>query len=261
MPTLLEVQSAIRASLVGRDDAAAAALLAERHGPERLAIYRNTFVTGATKALALSYPAVERLVGDEFFAGAAQIFIASNPPRAAWLDLYGADFPAFLAVFPPAAGLVYLPDVARLEWAVSRALHAADRAPLALAGLAQLAPADRGRVRLEPHPSISLLRANAPADVIWRAVLERDDATLAGLDLAGAPFHLLVERQSTGVEVTRLDPQAWAFASALCAGRPLEAALDAAAGIDATALLAAHLAAGRFVGFSLATEGVSADAE
>jgi hypothetical protein len=250
VPTLHEVQNAMRKTLVDRDDGDASAMLAEHVPADRLDIYRNTFVMGATNALRLSYPAVHRLVGEDFFGGAAAIFIAGNPPRAANLDHYGAELPAFLEHFPPAAGLAYLPDVARLEWAVSRAVHAADGAPLALSELAALAPGDYGNVRFVPHPSIALLRVSYPVDLIWRAVLDRDAAALATLDLQSAPMQLLVQRLPGGVEVMRLDQAEWQFAAALCAGQPLQAALDAVPGLDATAQIARHLAAGRFVGFS-----------
>ena len=123
MPTLLELQRAMRASLVDRNDGSAAAMLAENVPADRLDIYRNTFVTGVTKALRLSYPAIHRLVGNDFFEGAAGVFIARHPPCAAYLDEYGADFPQFLRGFQPAAALEYLADVARLEWAVNRAIH------------------------------------------------------------------------------------------------------------------------------------------
>src|SRR5258708_34488893 len=93
VPTLLELQHAMRSSLVERDDGAAAAMLAEHVGADRLNIYRNTFVMGVTKALLLSYPAVVRLVGADFFEGAAGLFIAQHPPNAAYLDAYGAEFP------------------------------------------------------------------------------------------------------------------------------------------------------------------------
>jgi hypothetical protein len=250
VPTLREVQNAMRKSLVDRDDGDASAMLAEHVPAERLDIYRNTFVMGATNALRLSYPAVHRLVGEDFFAGAAAIFIAGNPPQAANLDYYGAELPAFLEHFPPAAGLAYLPDVARLEWAVSRAIHAADRAPLVLSELAALAPREYGNVRFVPHSSIGLLRVSYPADTIWRAVLDGDPAALAALDLQSAPIQLLVQRLPTGVEVMRLDQAEWQFAAALCAGEPLQAALDTVPGLDATDQIARHLAAGRFVGFT-----------
>src|SRR5712692_624681 len=96
VPTLLEVQRAMRASLVDRNAGPAAAMLAENVGADRLSIYRNTFVIGVTKALRLSYPAVHRLVGAEFFEGTAGLFLAQQPPRTAYLDQYGADFPEFL---------------------------------------------------------------------------------------------------------------------------------------------------------------------
>ncbi len=252
MPTLLEVQRAMRASLVDRDDGAAAAMLAEHVGADRLNIYRNTFITTATKALRLSFPVVHRLVGADFFDGAADLFVARHPPRVAYLDEYGAKFPEFLRTFRPAAALVYLADVARLEWAVSRAIHARDVEPLALARLGALSPEDQIRVCFVPHPSLALIRIDYPADVIWRGVLDGDDAALVAVDLDAGPIRLLVERRAAGIEVSRLDDCAWRFATALCDGRPLDAVLAAADGADADALLAEHLAAGRFIDFRLA---------
>jgi hypothetical protein len=252
VPTLLEVQNALRKSLLDRQDGEAAAMLAGHVPPDRLDIYRNTFLTGVSKALRLSYPAVHRLVGDDFFAAAADIFIARHPPRTAYLDQYGAEFPEFLDQFPPAATLTYLADVARLEWVVSQAIHAPDQEALTLTQLAALTPQDQSRVCFAPHPSLGLLRASYPVDIIWRAVLARDDAALAALDLDASPVHLLVQRLPTGVEVIRLDDREFRFAAALCAGHPLQEALDEAIGVDAAALLAGHLAAQRFVGFTLA---------
>jgi hypothetical protein len=251
----------MRASLVGGDDRAAAAMLAHDVGADRFNIYRNTFVTGVTKALRLTFPAVHRLVGADFFDGAAARFIAQDPPHAAYLDEYGAEFPEFLRSFEPAATLVYLGDVARLEWAVSRALHAPDVEPLDLNRLAALAPQDQVRVCLVPHPSVGLLCADYPVDAIWPGVLDGDDAALAAVALDTGAVRLLVERRATGVEVSRIDEAAWCFASALFDGWSVEEAVAAAAGASADALLAEHLAAGRFVDFRLAPTRLTAPLE
>lgn len=254
MPSLREVQHAIRKSLVERDDALAVnwivadGLAAER----RLSVYRNTFASNLANALRLSFPAVHRLVGAEFFEGAAQIFAHECPPHSAYLDEYGSEFPDFLARFAPAASLAYLADVARLEWAVNRALHAPDVEPLDIAQLAQLAPSDHDRIRFVPHPSVSAVRADYPVDAIWRAVLAQDDAALAAIDLAAGPVWLIVQRLVSSVDVTRIDEPAWRFAAELFAGQPLGLALAAAQGINAPTLLAQHIAAGRFVAFALA---------
>jgi hypothetical protein len=245
----------MRTSMVDRDDGAAVALLADGVPADRLDIYRNTFVAGVIRALRLSFPAVARLVGTDFFDGAAGLFMAQHPPHEAWLDAYGSDFPEFLRDFPPAASLPYLADVARLEWAVSRALHAPDTAPLDLARLQALQPEDQALVCFAVHPSVSLLCADYPADAIWRGVLDGDDDALAVVDLASGPVHLLAERGADGVEVSRLDAAAWRFAAALCAGRPLAEIFAAcpqpADGQAHELMLARHLAAGRFADFHL----------
>jgi len=251
MPSLLEVQSAMRARLLDDANPVAAALLAEAlTRADRLSIYRNTSRIALANTLRLNYPAVQRLVGEDFFAAAADIFITREPPRMAWLDFYGAAFPEFLERFKPAASLPYLPDVARLERAVSRALHAADAKALAPVELADLPQIAQGSVSFVLHPSVGLLSSNYPVDAIWRAVVARNDAALAAIDLDSGSVSLLVECTAGTVEVTRLDERCWRFAEALFAGWPLPDALERADSDEAPAWLAAHIAAGRFVGIA-----------
>ena len=246
---LLEVQHAMRESLLNhQDDNLRAHIVADGLAPaERLDIYRNTLASVLTTALRLSYPAVQRLVGDDFFEGAAQIFISGEPPRSACLDDYGAGFASFLAGFKPAQSLDYLPDVARLEWAVNRALHAVEAAPLSPAHLANLAHSEATELSFVPLPSISLIRSDYPVDSIWRAVLDQDDAALQAIDLRSGTVWLLVERIETGISVQRMNEAPWRFTSALCGGRPLCAVLDGTEDFEPSALLADHLSKGRFV--------------
>ncbi|HTP38428.1 MAG TPA: DNA-binding domain-containing protein [Steroidobacteraceae bacterium] len=241
MPTLLETQRELQGLLLGDEP-----LPTQPHWLQRLSIYRNTCFSTLVSALRLSFPAVQRLVGDEFFEGAARQFIAAQPPTSAYLNEYGARFPAFLRGFAPAAGLPYLGDVAELEWAVNRALHAEDAAGIGLAQLTGLGEAALPHLRFVPHPALTLLQLATPADVIWNAVLNADDAALAALTLTGDAVLLLVERDTTGVQVRRLQPEAWQFTRLLCEGAPLHAALAGDA-VTLQALLADHLVRGRFV--------------
>lgn len=251
MPSLREIQHAVRRSLLQEADVHADAHIAGAGlAPEqRLNIYRNTMLGTLVNALRLSFPAVHALVGADFFAGAAQVFVREQPARSADLNAYGAEFADFLQRFEPAATLAYLPDVARLEWAVNRALHAADAQPLDPSALAALAPADHDRVCFVAHPSISLLRSRYPVDAIWSAVLEHDDAAMAAIDLGDGPAHLLVQRLDERVDVARLDDGAWRVAAALLGGQPLRDALAATQMPDGAALLAEHLVAGHCIAF------------
>ncbi|MGH8260448.1 MAG: HvfC/BufC family peptide modification chaperone [Steroidobacteraceae bacterium] len=242
--SLLETQRALRAALVAGSDAPL--------DPLCVAVYRNTFRQTLVRALSLAFPAVERLVGAAFFEAAALGFIEHDLPASACLNDYGGEFPDFLGGFAPAATLPYLPDVARLEWAVDVALHAPDAAALDLARLAGLAHDRLERVRLIAHPALTLLALPCPADEIWNAVIHRDEAAMGAIDLASGPAHLLIERGSAGVQVQRLSPVAWAFTRGLVTGASLAEALSAAA--PAThpmlyAVLTDHLASGRFIDF------------
>lgn len=261
MPTLLDLQRVMRASIVQHDASAMVEALAVGVEPGRLDIYRNTIFSGLTRALRLAFPAVERLVGDDFFAGAAAAFIREHLPGAAYLDHYGGEFPDFLSGFPPAASLPYLGDVAKLEWAVNRALHAPDKIPLDLSQLMGLSLEDQQRGSFRVHPSVGLLRSDFPVDEIWRAVLDADDQALAKLDLATEPNFLLVERGVSDVAVTRLQGPAWQFLDALCRGESLPSAIDCATDVDAPSLLAEHLASGRFIAFLLDANGAVAPPE
>jgi hypothetical protein len=263
MPALLEFQRAMQRAIMGAGEANAirAWIGEDEESAWRLAVYRDTARATLGNALALTYPAVRRLVGAEFFDAAAQAFIDAQLPRSGCLNDYGAGYPAFIAAFAAehasAAGLSYLADVATLEWAVNQALHAPDQPALDLARLAGLDEAAMATLRLIPHPSISLLFLEFPADLIWRAVLDQDDAAMAAIDLDGGPVCLLVERAEQPVRVQRLDETAARFTQRLFAGQPLHAALEPqAVGAQHVALaqqaLAEHLTRGRIVEFQLA---------
>jgi hypothetical protein len=250
---LPELQRALRDSLMGLP---APALLESIEtgvlsAEERLSIYRNTIAATLLKALRLNFPAVEKLVGAEFFAQCAAGYIERQPARSAYLNNYGAEFAAWLAADARAATLPYLADVARLEWAVSRALVAETPARPDLAELAGVAAAQHAQLRFIAHPSVTLLALERPADAIWQAVLAGDAGALATLDPTGPRVHLLIERLGADLSVRRLAVAEWEFAHALCGGMPLAAALAANPELDLQGQLALHLAEGRLCAWHL----------
>ncbi len=247
-PTLLELQKGFCEALLRPDAGAHTSLLGDGLVmEERLDIYRNTVMTVLVRALRLSYPAVNYLVGPEFFEGAARLFISESPPQTAYLDDYGEGFPAFLERFPQAASLVYLPDVARLDWLVNTVLHAPNADPLALSSLTTLDEAALGRMRFEPHPAVRLLHSDYPIDAIWHAVVERDDSAMASIDVTRGPVWLLISRSPAGVELAGLSKPQWDLTAALFAGHPLQMALAEVACPEPHVLLARYLARGCFI--------------
>ena len=226
MPALRDYQRAIAAALLSGDMAAAAAMIGGNAPPaDRLRIHRNTMLTALANALALTYPAVEALVGAEFFAQAARTYIQAAPPQAALLSLYGGGLADFLAEFEPVRALPYLPDVARLEWAVEYAAHAP------VEGCPQ-AEIDLGDTRLAILPSLNLLETSYPAEAIWRAALDGDGDGLSRIAVTPAGMLLAVWRADDGAAVSALGLAAGAFVTELLAGGDAETAINAAALAD-----------------------------
>src|SRR5437867_400753 len=179
MPTLRELQAGFRDVMLGAKATPVLDTIATDGLPvaARLAIYRHHVSTTLTDLLRATFPVVCRLVDERFFGYAADRFIAAFPPTSPCLHEYGERFPAFLASFAPCRDLVYLPDVARLEWAMRCAEHA-DRA--------------------------TLLESPWPIDRIWRANQpDADPAMTVDLDAGGA--RLEVRRQDDDVVFRVLD--------------------------------------------------------
>jgi hypothetical protein len=228
MLALRDYQRAIAAALLSGDTGAAAVMIDGRRPPlDRLRIHRHTMLTALANALALTYPAIEALVGAEFFAQAARIFIQAEPPRAALLSLYGDAFPDFLARHEPVRKLPYLADVARLEWTVECAAHGSVDG-----GAPPGADIDLGGTRLTFVPSLTLLRTVYPAEAIWRAVLEQNGDALSRIDTAPAPAAVAVWRGGDGAAVMSVGAGSAVFIEDLLAGGTAESAINAAAAAD-----------------------------
>jgi hypothetical protein len=225
---------------------------------KRFAVYRNNVVVGLVDALADSYPVVQALVGEEFFRAMAGVFVRQAPPRSPVLAWYGAGFAGFVEVFPPAAGLPYLPDVARLEWLRVEAWHAADADALPLDELAALLADDERlpATRFAWHPAARVMASAHPIASLWAAHQSDDPAAaLADIDMTRAEAALLV-RPELEVEIIPLAADAADFIRRLQSGASLGTAAASSAGLDLPATLGLLIRSGALVDI-LATENAS----
>ena len=205
----------------------------------RYAVYRNNVMASLAGALKRRYPVVERLVGNEFFAAMAREFVKLQPPRSPLLMHYGDEFAAFIAAFEPARELPYLPDVARLEAARTRAYHAEDATPLGANRFAALDADALGDIRVELHPSAAILRSAFPVVTIW--AMNSGERDLGPIDEWRGEDALVV-RPHLEVEIRSLPPGGAAFLLALAEGLPLRDAIGAGLSDHAAFDLAGNLA-------------------
>jgi Putative DNA-binding domain len=257
MLALHDLQRSIGRSVLGQldrrptstdDPDAAGAMLAEGM-TERLWIYRHHYETSLVEALKAIYPAICRLVDERFFEYAAHEYVRANPPRRPCLHEYGEGFPQFLAGFPPCRKLVYLADVARLEWRINAALHAPAEPPLAPGAFRGIGPEEFPRLVFHLLPSAGYLESAWPVDRIW---LGEEEV----VDLGEGGCRLEIRQRGEEVVFARLDEPQFTLRRALAAGHRMENALATALATDPLFDLALALRQlleeGLVTGFSLA---------
>ena len=216
------------------------------------AVYRNTVMKACIDALAANFPAVQRLVGEDWFRAAAALHVADDPPRDGRLLVYGAGFPDFLARFEPAASLPYLPGVARLDALWREAHAAADAAVLAPDALAGLPPEALGALRLQPHPASRWACFDAdPVFAIWQ---RNREATEVDAPLEWRGDGGLLTRPTDAVQAEPLCHGGCALLDACAGGATLGEAAEGALAVrpdtDLADVLAQLLRAGVFLPLS-----------
>jgi hypothetical protein len=219
------------------------------------AVYRNTVMKGCVDALQANFPAVTRLVGEEWLRAAGARFARAHLPHAPSLIDYGAEFPDFLAEFAPAAELPYLASVARLDRFWTEAHIAADAGRLPAADVAGLDSDRFARSVLMPHPSARWRWfPDLPIYSIW--VCNRSNAaaeTLSAIEWRGEGA--LLVRPEDSVDAIEIGAAESAFLDACSRGEPLGAAgiqaLSADGDADLAQLLARLLRTGAFAGLEI----------
>ncbi len=251
---LARFQDDFALALLATDDAAPSALAALTAQPA-FAVYRNTVMKGCIDALQANYPAVNRLVGDEWLRAAAAVYAHDALPGKPMLLDYGADFADFLARFEPAAELPYLTGVARLDRFWSEAHAAASEDALLAAAVTQLASSNFFHARLQPHAATRWAWfAETPIYTIWSR--NRSDAVVDG-DIEWLSEGALLTRPQDNVQWRALDHAGCAFLDTCAAGGTVadaaQAALEAQAGADLGRLMTTLLEAGAFSRLDLNT--------
>jgi hypothetical protein len=259
MPTLSELQRGFAVATIFNDSTALAGLGVVDGGLDgaaRIAIYRNNVLANYRKALAATYPVVQALVGPAFFGAAVENFVRAHPSTRGDVNRYGGELARFLTTYPPARGLPYLPDVARLEWAIDQASIAADASPLDLELLSGVPESALGELRFTLHPSAQFVVSRYPIFRIWQAN-QRGHENDPPVGLGEGGDTVLVVRGADGIGVHRLGAAAYQFLRALGRKDSLTQAVDRALradpSFDAGGTLRMHVAAQTVVGFRLQT--------
>jgi hypothetical protein len=205
----------------------------------QVSIYQNNVNETFRKALASSYPVVERLVGEDCFRGLCREYLRRYPSRSGSLQQYGACFVEFLTDVYAGTGYGYLPDVAGLEWASEEVLAGPECNVTDLQTLVSVDPSAFASLRFRFHESVRLIRSDYPVLAIWRA---NQPGESTAVDLSTGAEHVAVMRRG-GDAMLRLVPAGvFQLIQALQEGKTFVEACDSILGSSGKNALVAVLA-------------------
>lgn len=204
----------------------------------------------AERVLVAAHPVVTEVISADSMGQLARALWHAHPPTRGDLAWWGDALPAFMAASPQLASLPWLPDLARLEWALHTAQTAPDVPPPAdgLASLQRLSTDDPATLHLAWAAATQVLTLDWDVAALWHAhTLKGTDADTA---IAAAPHtrtqallalgpdathwaaprttHVLLWRPALGVRCQFIPPDTARFVHALLHGNSLLAALEQA---------------------------------
>jgi hypothetical protein len=178
---------------------------------DRVEIYANAYFFRIRDALASEFEVLATALGESGFHDLVTAYLIVRPSTNPSLRWAGEGLAEFLAEHPGATPFrrrwPWSADLARLEWALSRAFDAADDRPLGREDLASIDAERWADLRFGLHPSVSLLFLEWPVHAIWSAHLREDgpgrpertlepgETTLLCWRMAGMPRHRVVEAE------------------------------------------------------------------
>ncbi|MCY4196757.1 MAG: DNA-binding domain-containing protein [Rhodobacteraceae bacterium] len=192
----------------------------------RFAVYRNNVVAGLSEVLATGFPVLAKLLGNEFFAAMATIYVRQHPPHSPILTHFGLLMPEFLTSFPPVQKYPYLPDVARLELALRRSCHAADSKPMGSDILAAMSEHEIENARIELAPAVIQLRSAYPIHNIYMANMQNRELVHTSSE------DVLILRRQFDPEPLRHDSGGFCFIDSIERNLSLAAATAAARAVE-----------------------------
>ena len=187
-----------------------------RDAQQSLAIYRGAILSSFCRALSLTFPVIEKLLGEKFFEAMANKYAQITPSLQPDLGELGKDFSQFIANFAPVAHLSYLSDVAELEYSWEMVFYADNDPENNFATLADLDENQLQQVKFVLSKSTYFIQSDYPILSIWQA--NQSDADVIEIDQNSGSQQLLLLRQNDICRMDIINDQDWQLLMAMKQG-------------------------------------------
>jgi hypothetical protein len=133
-----------------------------------LAIYQRNLKAHAINALQISFPTVNKLIGDEIFSHTAQQLLKQDPPNAGDWGLWGEQFPKLLKQLTALQDFAYVADMGQLDLLLHLLGREKDN-ELNMSTMSLLGSCELDQIRIVLNPAIKLIVSEFPIIDIYNA--------------------------------------------------------------------------------------------
>ena len=183
-------------------------------------IYRNNTIGCRKRTLQAIYPVIEKILGAACFDRLAHDFVTASPSVDSDLNLYGEGFSGFLHKVAnneiTFSELLYLKDLATLEWLYHKAYYSADDLPLSASQFADLDDS----VRIERSRSLYCMSSLYPVYAIWQN--HQGNNSVNEVPALTDEDFILIFRQHGHPVVQQLDREEWSILQCVEAQKELD---------------------------------------
>lgn len=194
--------------------------IASAHPMERLAIYRRTIIDNLCNALAITFPGIWKLLGEQCANNLAHAFCLYNHnlPSSGCLDDWGSQFPDFMSQQKELIELAYLKDYASYEWLKHKAYCSPSAQVISGRDLQAVPEELIESIKFTFLPSFFMISSIFPLNKI-EEIVENPDAE--AINLKKNKVYTLIARPENTVLVFWVDAEFWLFIDLLKEGLSL----------------------------------------
>jgi len=197
-----------------------------------LEIYQNNLLMTAARALTLSFPVLNKMLGEQVMRMLAGRYLQMEPPATGDWGQWGADLPQLIRKSTLHSEYPFMAGVAELEWR----LHLANRSQtpeLNAASLSLLADPELDQLVFFPAAGLSLMESEYPLDQLWQlhqpSTNQIDPDSNQLLELLNADHvtgRFLIFQHQHLARIERLSEQEYRWMQDLIAGATVSELLD-----------------------------------
>lgn len=214
----------------------------------RLQAYSHNYQGGLTSFLRISYPQVFTHLEAQYFDFICQAYIVRNPMIKNAIDQYGHTFPDYLeqqiSIRKEMETFAFLPDIARVDWAVQSSYYTLPRPKFDFDAFSQLSLDQQQNVHLLLAQDIHLVSSYWPLEQLWQ--FHKGTKELGEIEYKKDKNWIMIERPEAVVNVKNVSSLFAEYLSSIKQGATLAELVD----LDPD-LLPQFISSGWVVGFSL----------